>query len=155
MALPVGRMTVFDISLPGIAGPDVPPYAARGLQGTLRPIDMAQGPDKLRRTVNGTLVDVSAPQMRKYQLEITGNDQQPPALDGIWPGMQVSVYSNVEVAYHTATGMAERPAVPGSVRVEGDWTFYCPAFEMRAQEWQIERSEWEQAVTWGLTLVEV
>jgi hypothetical protein len=73
--------TVLDLKfdLVGATHPGVNPYSARGLRGTLRPIDMAQGADKLARTVNGTLIDIAAPQMHKYQLEITGGDQAPPA----------------------------------------------------------------------------
>jgi len=155
MALPVGRNTVFDITLPGVAGPDLPPYAVRGLKGTLAPIAVAQGDAILRRTVNGTLVDISAPQFRKYRLDATGEDQQPPALDGIWPGMQVSVHCHVELAYHTATGSAGRSAVPGTVRVEGDYTFYCPLLECRVVEYQSERAEWEAQYTWAISLEEL
>jgi hypothetical protein len=93
------HLTDFDM-----VGPGVNPYSARGLRGTLRPIDAAQGNSLLARTVNGTLIDISAPQMRKYRLEVTGNDQAPPALDGL-VGMAVTVNCHVEPAY-------PRPAQP-------------------------------------------
>ena len=38
---------------------------------------MASGDDKLARTVNGGLINISAPQMRKYRLELAGNNQAP------------------------------------------------------------------------------
>lgn len=135
--------------------PGVNPYSARGLQGTLTPIDAARGNDKLARTVNGTLVDISAPQMRKYRLEVSGNDQAPPALDGLWVGMVVVVSSHVELAYLTATGFSGRTPVAGSERIEGDFTYYRPQLTMMVVEHQIARQEWEQAVSWSLALEEV
>jgi hypothetical protein len=135
--------------------PGVNPYSARGLQGTLTPIDAARGNDKLARTVNGTLVDVSAPQMRKYRIEVSGNDQAPPALDALWVGMVVVVSSHVELAYLTATGFSGRTPVSGSERIEGDFTYYRPQLTMMVVEHQIARQEWEQAVSWSLALEEV
>jgi hypothetical protein len=142
----------FDLSA---AAPGVNPWSARGLHGTLRPIAMATGSDKLARTVNGSLIDISAPQMRKYQLDVAGSDQAPPALDGLWVGMMVNVASHVELAYLTSTGIAGRPAVPGSVRTEDDFTYYCPQFTMLVVDLQVERAEWDAQVTWSLTLEEV
>lgn len=137
------------------AAPGINPYSARGLQGTLTPIDAAKGNDKLARTVNGTLIDISAPQMRKYRLEVSGNDQAPPALDALWVGMIVVVSSHVELAYLTATGLAGRPPVAGSERVEGAFTYYRPQLTMMVVEHQVDRQEWEQAVSWTLALEEV
>jgi hypothetical protein len=147
--------TDFDIHFPSDTAPGVAPYSARGLNGTLSPIDAARGADKLRRTVNGTLVDISAPQMRKYQLEVAGSDQAPPALDGVWVGMEVLVDCHVELAYLTAGGTPGRSPVTGSERVEGDYTYYRPQLSMRVVELQIERSEWEADVGWSLTLEEI
>ena len=154
MAITATAPTSFDIVFTATA-PGVNPYSARGLRGTLTPIDMAKGIDKLARTVNGTLVDISAPQMRRYQLQVSGNDQAPPALDGLWVGVPVTVNSHVELAYLTVGGVATRPPVTGSVRTEGDYTYYCPSFAMMVVDWQIDREEWEQNVTWSLTLEEV
>lgn len=142
----------FNLAAPA---PGVNPYSARGLTGTLSPIDVAKGADKLARTVNGTLIDISAPQMRKYKLEVRGTDQAPPALDGLWVGMVVTVNSLVELGYLTATGVSSRTAVSGSVRTEGNYTYYCPQFTMMVVECQVERQEWEQNVPWSLVLEEV
>lgn len=155
MPLPAGRYTVFDIRYPGETAPGVPLYCCRGLHGTLRPIDLAQGADKLRRTVNGTLVSVAAPQMRKYQLEATGDDQEPPAFDGLWAGLEVEVDCHVEMAYLTAGGSPERTPVAGSVRVSGDYTIYCPSLACRVVEWSIDRAEWDAQVSWAITLEEI
>jgi hypothetical protein len=149
------QSTVFDIHFPSDTAPGVTPYSARGLKGTLSPIDAAKGSDKLRRTVNGTLIDISAPQMRKYQLEVAGSDQAPPALDGVWVGMEVLVDCHVELAYLTAGGSAGRSPVTGSERVEGNYTYYRPQLSMRVVELEIERSEWEASVNWSLMLEEI
>ena len=141
----------FDIAA---AEPGVNPFSARGLRGTLAPIALAQGDDKMARTVNGGLVDISAPQMRKYRVEIAGDDQAPAALNGLWVGMQVTVNCMVELAHRTGT-VASRPAVAGSTRVEGDYTYYQPSLIMRVVEWQTERQEWAAAVSWSLALEEV
>jgi hypothetical protein len=148
--LPATFSTVLDI-----VGPGVNPYSARALRGTLSPIALAQGNDKLARTVNGTLVDISAPQMRKYQLEVSGDDVAPPALDGLWVGMQVTVNSHVELAYLTAGGVPGRTPVSGSQRIEGDYTYYCPQFQMLVVELQVDRQEWAAEVTWSLKLEEL
>lgn len=148
--------TVLDIRFNlAAAPPSVNPYSARGLRGTLSPIDAARGDDKLARTVNGSLIDISAPQMRKYRIEVTGNDQAPAALDGLWVGMVVTVNSLVEIGYLTAGGSAGRTAVPGSIRTEGDFTYYRPQLVMRIVELSLERQEWDAIVPWHLALEEV
>ena len=155
--MPAPFATVFDIIYydNGTAVSGVPPYSARGLKGTLTPIDLARGSDKLARTVNGTLIDLSAPQMRKYQLEANGDDQDPPALDDLWVGMLVLIYCHVEIGRHTASGAPAHDAVPGSIRYQDDWTFYRPSMQMRIVEFSIERAEWEAKVSWSLVLEEV
>ena len=155
--IPATFSTDFDIVFPGggSSAPGVNPYSARALRGTLSPIDLAQGNDKLARTVNGTLVDISASQMRKYKLEISGEDVSPPALDGLWVGMQVTVNCHVELAYLTASGGPGRTPVTGSERVEDDYTYYCPQFQMLIVSLQIDRQEWAAVVSWSLVLEEI
>jgi len=155
MALPPGRNTIFDLRYPGSAAPGVTLYSVRGMHGTLRPIDLAQGADKLRRTINGALVDLTVPQLRKYQLEASGEDQETPSFDGLWPGMEVEVDCLVELAYMTGVGVPTRAIVPGSEYQSGPFTFYCPRMAMRVIEYQTERDEWGAAYTWAITLEEV
>lgn len=154
-SLPSTFSTTFDIVFPGSSAPGVNPYSARALRGTLRPIAMAAGHDKLARTVNGTLVDLSAPQMRKYMLDASGEDMAAPALDGVWVGMAVTVNSHVELAFLTAGGLPERTPVPGSVNYDGDFTYYSPQFQMLVVDKQIEREEWGAKVRWSLVLEEI
>jgi hypothetical protein len=147
--------TLFDIHFPASSAPGVAPYSARGLTGTLTPIDAANGSSLVARTVNGGLVDISAPQMRKYKLEVSGTDQESPALDGVWVGMVVTVNSFVELAYLTAGGSPERTPVSGSSRTEGAYTFYMPTFSMMVVEKQQGFEEWNAHSPWQITLEEI
>jgi hypothetical protein len=154
-AFPTALDVRFDISA---AEPGLNPYSARGMSGTLKPIALATGDDKLARTVNGTLIDISAPQMRKYRLEVQGDDVAPPALDRLWVGMLVYVDAMVELAYWTGgspPGDPGRSAVSGSVRTEGNYTYYQPHFTMRVVELELTRQEWASAVSWSLVFEEV
>jgi hypothetical protein len=149
---PTALNVVFSLST---TGPGVNPYSARGLRGTLSPIDAARGNSLLARTVNGTLIDISAPQMRKYKLQVTGNDGEPPALDALWVGMTVIVDCLVELAYLTATGSSGRTAVAGSDRVVGNYTYYRPQLTMMVVELQAELEEWDGVLPWSLALEEI
>ena len=86
-----------------IAGIGLPPASIRGVTQTLVPIGAAA---QLMRTVNGTLIDVSAAAFRKYASTIRCSDQAPPALDGIWPGAPVTVDCVAEL--HTRRGRRSR-----------------------------------------------
>jgi hypothetical protein len=70
-----------------LVGMGVPPYSARGLSQSLEPIDAAM---HLERTINGELLDLSYEPMQKYKSTISGSDQLPPAVDGVWPGKLVA-----------------------------------------------------------------
>lgn len=126
------------------------PYSARGLQQTLQHIGQAAA---LRRTVNGDLVDISSEQFRKYQTTITGNDQEPPAFDSVWPGQQITVDCISEMSFATG-GAPGRAVVPGSLRVDGDYTFYRPRLTMRVVSFNVQRDEWQAQTGWTLTAEE-
>ena len=130
----------------------ITPYSARGLQQTLEPIPQA---GQLRRTVNGALVDLSVPALRKYASTISTNDQAVPALNGVWPGAQVTVDCVAELAFLTATGSADRTIVPDSSRTSGAWTFYRPRLTMRIVEYQTQTDEWNAVVSWSMRLEEI
>ena len=148
--------TAFDIVVDDTTGaPGVNPFSARGLKGTLQPIAAAQGIDKLRRTVNGTLISIAAPQMWKYRLDVSGEDVAPAALDQLWVGMQATVNCHVELAFLTARGSPSRPMVPGSDWVDGDYTYYRPQLVMLIVELETSRDEWGASVSWSMTLEEV
>ena len=141
-----------DSTLLKISGVGMSPYAARGLTQTLNPIDQSKD---LRRTINGELIDFSVEQFRKYASVITGNDQMPPGVAGIWPGREVQVECIAELYYVTAGGSAERPVVVDSERTEGPYTYYRPVLDMRVIDFNQSFDEWAVQVSWSLTLEEI
>ena len=135
-----------------ITGMGVAPYSARGLEQTLQPIS---GAGQLRRTINGALVDISETALRKFSSTISGTDQLSPAVNGIWPGMSITVDCVVELAYVTASGSADRTVVSGSSRVDGLFTYYRPQLVMRVVEWSVSEDEYGRGVGWELALEEI
>ena len=139
-------------SLLTFTGLNVPPYSARGLTQTLEPLDESRN---LRRTINGALIDLTYDQFRKYRSQISGTDQQPPAIDGVWQGLSVVVNCLCELSYLTVGGSAKRPVVSGSSRVEGTFTFYRPALTMRISGFNVSTDEYGAAVAWTMDLEEI
>ena len=135
-----------------IFGMGIAPYSARGLTQTLTPIEAAKN---LRRSINGALYDLSFDQFRKYQSKITCEDQATPAIDGIWPGAEVTVYCVAELSRLTDTEGPARPVVPGSERTDGAFTFYRPILEMRVVAFETGRDEWAADINWTLELEEI
>ena len=133
-------------------GIGVPPWSARGASQTLEPIQASQ---QLRRTVNGELIDISRPEFRKYRSRISCADQQPPAVDGVWPGQVVTVGCISELSYLTAGGAPSRMPVAGSSRTEGAYTFYRPSLTMRVVSFSQDTDEYAAEVSWSLELEEV
>ena len=135
-----------------LVGVGVPPYSARGLTQTLEPIEASV---QLRRTVNGALADLSYEPFRKYKSTISCQDQEPPAVDSIWPGQVVTVECVAELSFPTAGSGPARPAVVASERAEGAFTFYRPILSMRVTGFSVSRDEYGAAVSWQLQLEEV
>jgi hypothetical protein len=134
-----------------ISGPGMPTYAARGLTQTLDPIDAAGA---IARTVNGGLIDLSPVQMRKYKSTISCTDVEAPALDGVWPGMPVTVDCVSELGYLTAGGSPQRTVVTGSSRTAGVWTWYRPRLDMMVISYSTSTDEYGAAIGWSLELEE-
>lgn len=135
-----------------ITGLGASPYALRGATQTLSPIDASV---QMRRTINGSLIDLSNSAFRKYRSTISGNDQLPPAFNGIWPGLQVTVKCISELSYKTTGGSAAKTVVSGSSRAVGDYTFYRPELTMRVVSFEQDTDEYGAAVSWSLELEEV
>jgi hypothetical protein len=133
-------------------GLSLPPYSARGLTQTLEPLDQA---GSLRRTVNGELIDLSHEQFRKYRSTISGSDQQPPAIDGVWQGLQVVVDCICELAYLAQGGSPQRPQVSGGSRQDGDFVFYRPRLTMRVTSFSVSTDEYGAVTAWSLGLEEI
>jgi hypothetical protein len=144
---PSNAFTDFRLSIPG-----VPPYSARGLNQTLTHASQAA---QLRRTVNGNLKDVSFDGFQKYVSVVSGDDQEPPALDGVWPGLEVVVDCVAELAYRTLGGTPQRDVVEGSSRVSGNYTIYRPRLSMRIVGFTEAKDEYGAVVTWSIELEEI
>lgn len=133
----------------------IPPYALRGISQTLEHIDQAS---RMKRTINGVLRDVASPDFRKYQCSIKCTDMQSPGLDGIWPGMQLTMHSAAELSFEGSTDDSDgfqRDVVPGSVREESGFTFYRPVLLVRVIDYTTEFAEWEAEVAWQLNVEEI
>lgn len=130
----------------------LPPYSIRGLTQTLDPIP---GATQLRRTINGELRDLSYDQFKKYTSAISCADHDGPALDGIWPGQQVTVDCVAELAYKTAGGAPAKNVVAGSTRVVGDWTYYRPRIIFRVVNFTQSRDEYGNVTSWTMQLEEL
>ena len=135
-----------------LSGIGVPPYSARGASQTLEPIQAAQ---QMRRTINGELIDISRAEFRKYRSTISCVDQQPPAVDGVWPGQVLTVGCISELTYRTAGSTPSRNMVAGSSRTEGDYIFYRPSLTMRVVAFSQDTDEYGAVVSWSLQLEEV
>jgi hypothetical protein len=135
-----------------MSGVGVPPYSARGLTQTLAPISQAS---QNKRTINGSLKDISFPGFDKYKSTISGNDQKPPNVDGIWPGQTVVVDCISELQYTTIGGTPQRSVVSGSLYVEGNHTLYRPQLTMRIIDFSMQTDEYGAQVSWSMDLEEI
>lgn len=128
------------------------PYASRGLTQTLAPI---QATADLRRTINGELVNFGDDAFQKYGTTISGSDQRPPSIDGVWPGAEITVACVAELSFVTSEGAAGRYAVEGSFREEGTLTFYRPLLDMMVTAFDQSYDEWAAQWNWSIVLEEV
>lgn len=135
-----------------LRGPGVPPYSARGLRQTLEPINQAQ---HLERTINGELINFGYEPFQKYKSSINGNDQQPPAVEGVWPGTSIEVDCMVEICAEHYDGELSRVAVPGSIRLESGFVFYRPRLQMIVMSFSVDKDEYGAQVGWRMDLEEV
>lgn len=139
--------TLLVISVMGI-----PRYSARGLTQTLTPIGQSK---QLARSINGALIDLSLSQFQKYASQITCTDQRAPAIDGIWPGQEVTVACAAEIPYPVG-GSPSRPVAPDSEpHTEGNHVFYRPVLEMRVISFDVSFAEWQADYAWTIDLEEI
>lgn len=143
-------MSTTDTTVLRLTGLGVPPYSARGLTQTLEPIDMQVN---VRRTINGRLRDLSAPQLQKYKSTISGNDQTPPVCDGVWNGREVIVDCISELCLEEY-GSLQRTAVEDSIRTEAGFTFYRPRLTMLVVRLTVQLDEYQRQVGWQMDLEE-
>lgn len=144
--------TANDFTLLTLSGVGVPEYSARGAQQTLEPIAAAQG--RMRRSINGAMVDLGGDQFQKYASTITCTDQNPPAVDGVWEGQLVTVDCVRELACK-AGGTPQRTVVPGSQRTGADGTiFYRPRLSMVVLTFNLLMDEYPASTGWTMALEE-
>ncbi|WP_279482244.1 hypothetical protein [Aureimonas sp. SK2] len=83
---------------------------------SLRPIENGQR----RRTINGRLRHTGRPEFNLYELEISSDDVQPPALSRLWAGTIVTIVPVSELGDYVGNGGTTvtlvRDPHPGSVR---------------------------------------
>lgn len=116
-----------DETLLVLSGQGIAPYSARGLTQELEVISQAA---HFERAVDGSLMNLGAPQFAKYRTTFSCSDVQAPAFDNVSIGDQVTVDHAGELGYLTAGGTPQRTVVPGSSRIEGDYTYYRPRLTM-------------------------
>jgi len=137
-------------------GFEVQRYGARGITQTLEPIS-AQGSlgQTLRRTINGTLIDMTSPIFRKYRSSISCTDYDTPCLDDAWLGQIVTVDCIPELSYPTGATRA-RDAVSGSeYGVSGGPTYYRPQLTMMVVGIRNSYDEYADQFAWQIDLEEV
>ena len=129
-------------------------YQARNLSQTLEVIGAAS---QNERTINGTLIDVSAPQFRKYSSKVSiPSETNAPPLDGIFPGQTVTVHCAVGLSFITGSpGFPKRPEVSGSSFTENGYTFYRPLLTMKIIHVETHFDEWKNVIGWTIELEEV
>lgn len=148
-ALPADSDTLLEISSFGHML-----FQARGLTQTL---EIIPGATQLERTINGTLLDLSAPQFRKYISKITvSSEVYPTPIDGIFPGQEVTVACAVQLAFQTGSPPASpnRTAVSGSISQANGYTFYRPLLTMLIKTVETHFDEWRNVVGWSIELEE-
>lgn len=131
-------------------------YSARGLTQTLFPISQTK---QQKRTIDGTLVDVSNPAMRKYGSKISCTDTDAPPLDGLWPGMEVTVQCAIERSFLTYKNSVQQypslPVVSGSLYTIGPLTLYRPELVMLIMDCPASFEEWKHDNGWSIDLEQV
>ena len=136
-----------------ISGDGVAPYSARGLTHTLDPVGEAA---VVARSVNGTLVNLSPPQFRKFKSTISCTDVSSPALAALWPGVVVDVDCVSEITYRTSLGSPVPDRAVAGSRTEGDYTYDRLRLTMMVvAPWTQSTDEYGASVLWQLELAEV
>lgn len=142
-----------------LVGMGIAPFSARGLTQTLTPISQAA---VVRRTINGVLRDLSDTAFQKYASTISCEDLQAPALDGIWPGMQLEVHCVAELKYEVPDPEedpigegASRPMVADSLVTRNGFRYYRPVLQMRVMNIDYDKDEFQAVRGWQLDLEEI
>lgn len=140
-------------TLLAMEGVGVMPYSARGLSQTLAPIDASI---HIERTINGALIDFGYTPMQKYKSTITGSDQRPPGVDGVWPGAGVIVECIAKIAHLDYLPFGREPVdYYDAVIFEGGYIIYRPRLSMLVMNFDWNEDEYGATVGWKMDLEEV
>ena len=153
LVLPNGTLLVL-APLSGVTAFELTPYAARGLTQTLELIGASGQNSWTRRDVNAVLRSVADVRFRKYRSTISCRDGETPCLDGGWIGEEVEVSCVAELSYPTGA-TPQRPAVSGSERTQGSFTYYRPVLQMMVTAINNGFQEYPSIYNWSITLEEV
>jgi hypothetical protein len=126
-------MALSDSTLLAITGITIPDYAIRGLTLNLQLINASDG---LQRSINGSLLDLTAPQFRKYKATLTCEDQDVPTLTDIWQGQIVTITCI--------------PGVGPANNTDGTLTM-----NMMVDAWTTSRAEWDALTSWSIDFLEI
>ena len=125
----------------------VPPYSARGITQTLEPIDAASA--NLFRSINGKFLNWARPQFQLYKTTITGNDQNPPAIDNYWPGQSIQVDCVAELSYAEGASPG-RTVVEDSAYSEAGFVIYRPRLTMNITKITTQKDEYGAITQWTI-----
>jgi hypothetical protein len=157
-----------------------PPASARGIQTSISLVPSGD----MRRTVNGSLVDLTRPALRKYLLSMSADGQALPALAGLWRGMRCTVAPPLYWTAQAPAGATElaldrtaadvrafdavtldalpAPSLSADRRVltfpalpRPAYFEYQPVFEALLSSRSDSGDEWEATATWSLEFEEV
>src|SRR5690242_3783751 len=125
-----------------LSGIGVPEYSVRGtIKQTLEPISLITADDMIWYDVNGNLISTVPEQFLKYHSEISAEDVDPPAFDGLFPGQEITVDCIQELSFPLGSA-ATRPIIPNSSRLVGNHQFYRPQLVMIVRSWNMQQSEY-------------
>jgi hypothetical protein len=127
MAPTLTKMTVMEIT--GLPFSD---YSVRGVTMVLNPERSDSG---LQRAGSGKLLDLTAPQLQKYQGQISCDDTEAPNFNGVWQGTPLTIKS--------VAGVGVSDATDGTI-----------TRDYLVDNWSVSRDEWGCIANWSLTVRE-
>lgn len=127
-------------------------YSGRGCTQTLEPIAASK---VQRRSINGSLHDLSYSQFWKYQSDITCHDMMAPALNNIHPGVILTVDCISELIAKPGDS-PWRSIIHGSDYTDSAGFYHFrPVLTMMVTGFSSGQDEWKAEVNWKLQLEEV
>lgn len=117
-------------------------------------ITKIEGATRYRRTVNGSLVNLSNPHFDKRMVSVSGTDKILPALAAIPSGSSVILHAATVVREVGAAPSKE--FVPGSVWVApgGTYVEYRPIIRGRIDVQPMTETEWRSDADWSFEVLE-